>query len=251
MNNRDLFWNSDIDSIKKGYIYDDDKAEYICLICGKKYEEGIIYPQGDKLYDAERTMKSHIIKEHNSVFDYLINMDKRYTGLTDVQRQMLKYFYMDLSDKEIVKKQGSGSTSTIRNHRFKLNEKEKQAKVFLAIMELLKEDKVNREDFVDIHKGATMVDDRYAITEEERRKVLKNYFNKDGKLDILPSKEKKKIIILKNIVENFNNNKKYTEKEINIILKRIYEDYVTIRRYLIQYGFMKRTKDCKYYWINS
>ncbi|ABO50362.1 hypothetical protein Dred_1837 [Desulforamulus reducens MI-1] len=40
---------------------------------------------------------------------------------------------------------GIGSTSTIRNHRFVLKDKERQAKLILAIMELLK-DKHSQQD---------------------------------------------------------------------------------------------------------
>lgn len=39
----------------------------------------------------------------------------------------------------------------------------------------------------------------------------------------------------------------YQEKEINHILKRIYEDYSTIRRALIEYGFLERSDDCGIY----
>ncbi len=39
---------------------------------------------------------------------------------------------MGLNDKEIVKEMDGGSTSTIRNHRFTLREKMKQAKVFFS-----------------------------------------------------------------------------------------------------------------------
>jgi len=62
-------------------------------------------------------------------------------------------------------------------------------------------------------------------------------------------KEKKKIVILKKISGQFEESRHYSEKEINTILKAIFEDYATIRRYLIEYGFMMRTTDCKEYWI--
>ena len=35
------------------------------------------------------------------------------------------------------------------------------------------------------------------------------------------------------------------------ILKRIYEDNATIRRYLIEYGFLDRSKDCSKYWVKE
>jgi len=59
-----------------------------------------------------------------------------------------------------------------------------------------------------------------------------------------PAKAKKKIIVLQKIADHV-----YTEKEINAILKSIYEfDYATLRRELIDYGFMKRSNDCTKYW---
>ena len=95
-----------------------------------------------------------------------------------------------------------------------------------------------------------MIKDKYEIDEKTREKVLKAYFGKDSeKLISLPSKEKKKVIILQKIVESFETDKKYTEKEVNEIIKRFYDDYFIIRRSLIDFGFMKRTQDCREYWM--
>ena len=44
---------------------------------------------------------------------------------------------------------------------------------------------------------------------------------------------------------------KLLEKDINKILKRIYDDNATIRRYLIEYGFFDRSKDCSKYWVKE
>ena len=68
-------------------------------------------------------------------------------------------------------------------------------------------------------------------------------------LSTFPSKEKRKIIVLQHILTRFDRNKKYSEKEINEVLKSIYQDFATIRRYLIEYGFMERSKDCMEYWV--
>ena len=66
---------------------------------------------------------------------------------------------------------------------------------------------------------------------------------------IFSSKEKKKIVTLQKIIEQFEPGKIYPEKEVNQILKDIYDDFPTIRRYLIEYGFMERSKDCRDYWV--
>ncbi|SDM27429.1 DUF2087 domain-containing protein [Sediminibacillus halophilus] len=246
------FWDATVDELSNGYIQSDD--DYVCLLCGERFVDGIIYPMGGILYEAKKAVAEHIKEDHSSVFDYLLKMDKKYTGLSDHQKELLHFFSKGLSDKEIVKELDGGSPSTIRNHRFKLKEKEKQAKVFLAIMKLLnKEAGQTKDHFVHFHKEAKMVDERYATTEKEKQKVLSTYFKQgiDGKLDTFPSKEKRKLIVLQNIVNHFERNKIYTEKEINEILKTIYSDFATIRRYLIEYGFMGRSKDCTEYWIKN
>lgn len=58
-------------------------------------------------------------------------------------------------------------------------------------MHLLNKEEKSEQPFVPFHKGAKMVDERYAITEEEKNRVLETYF-KDGKLETFPSKEKRK-----------------------------------------------------------
>ena len=44
---------------------------------------------------------------------------------------------------------------------------------------------------------------------------------------------------------------KYTEKELNNIIKKYIPNFAAIRRYFIEYGFMDRTKDCNQYWIKA
>lgn len=253
MNLSEIFWNASLQEIKKGYLFDLKEEKFTCLICGKEFEKGIIYNDENTLYEAEKYISIHINKNHGSVFDFLLDMDKKYTGLTELQKNLLGYFYQGLSDQEIVKLSDGGSTSTIRNHRFNLREREKEAKVFLAIMEILKEKGDNKSNLVEIHRTATMVDERYSITEDENTKFLKKYFSEgeDGQLSSFPIKEKRKIIVLRHIIKKFDSEKKYTEKEVNSVLKAIYHDYVTLRRYLIEYGFMDRTNDCSSYWIKK
>jgi hypothetical protein len=96
-----------------------------------------------------------------------------------------------------------------------------------------------------------MIDDRYVITMEEREKILSAVFKSLSplKLKLFSAKEKKKIVTLQKIMEQFEKGKIYTEKEVNQILKDIYDDFPTIRRYLIEYGFMERSKDCRDYWV--
>jgi len=249
MDNNEIFWNADLKVLKKGYLEKDDC--FICLLCGKEVEKGVIFSVGENLLDSEKCMKHHISNEHNSVFDYLINLDKKLTGLSEHQKMLLKLFYSGISDRQILQETKIGSASTIRNHRFILKEKERQAKIFLVLMDLLKEKDKSGIDFVDLPRTAKMIDDRYNITLEEKEKILKKYFPNgvNGSLKTFNIKEKYKFIVLCEIAKKFNASVDYKEKEINEIIKAIYYDYVTVRRYLIEYGFLDRKPDGSSYWL--
>lgn len=247
----DLFWQASLEDIKRGYIYRQHGDEFICLICGNSFPGGIIYPDDGQLYEARKYIKVHIARRHHSAFHFLLNLDKKLTGLTDHQKTILELFYAGHSDNAVAKALGTGSTSTIRNHRFTLREKQKQAKVFLAIMELLGEQIPKKNTFIEIPRNSRKVDDRFAITELENDKILTAYFKRGpgGPLDTFPLKEKKRVAILRHLIKYFDANKNYTEKEVNAVLKPFYNDYVLLRRSLIEYGFMDRTQDGSSYWV--
>ena len=247
----EIFWTLSIEDIKKGYI--ENKEYFECVLCGAKTEKGVIYKREDKLLDAEKKMKSHISDIHISVFEYLINLNKKLTGISEQQKKLLKLFYQGKSDKEVQEETGTGSTSTIRNHRFMLKEKERQAKVFLSAMELLRERDKNEQKFIEPHKTARFIDDRYNITIEENQKMLEKFFvfedNKPVKLKRFPGREKQRVVVIRELAKSIESGKKYSEKEINNVIKNFFDDYVTLRRYLIEYGFLDRKKDGSEYWL--
>ncbi len=234
-----------IDELSRGYV--DTGEAYECIFCKEIFDAQEVFSIEGRFITAKKAIHLHIEKEHISVFEALLQLNKKDTGLSDIQTELLKLFATGAPDKEIVNSTSANSISTIRQHRFKLKEKEKQAKVFLAIMHALETTKV----YEPIHKGATQVDERYAITVDEKEKVLATYFKHglDGPIESFPSKEKRKIILLQYIVTKFEVGRKYSEKEVNEILKPIYSDYVSIRRYLIDYGFLDRNDDCTTYWV--
>lgn len=246
-----LFWKAGIRDMARGFTQRRKTGEFICLRCGKSYAQGIIYRIDDTFYSAEMACKVHVLKEHDSMFNHLLNLDKRLTGLSERQKVILLSLYNGLDDRAIAQTHAIGSSSTVRNHRYQLRQKEKQAKIFCALMNCLKQKKTGQDNFMEIHRGAAMVDARYAITEEEKQRYLKKYFpyGLDGELKEFPKKQKRKLVILNHIMKRFELNKKYTEQEVNEILKSVYPDYVTIRRYLIEYGFMERMQDGSCYWV--
>jgi DNA-binding transcriptional ArsR family regulator len=84
--------------------------------------------------------------------------------------------------------------------------------------------------------------------EEDVRKVLKAYLNADGTIKQIPLEGKKMLIILRFILDVFSFDANYTEKEVNTILRRFHVDTATLRRNLVDYGFLDRESDGTRYW---
>lgn len=246
----ELFWNASLDEIKQGYLYQESGDIYTCLICGKNFACGVIHQMNGTLYEARKAVERHIVDRHGSVFGFLLSLDKKLTGLTDHQKGLMESFYADKSDAETAKELGT-STSTIRNHRFQLRERQKQAKIFLGLMELLQEKTHSTGGFITIPRTARQVDERFAITEKENAEILGEYFPNglEGPLRSLPIREKKRVAILRHLVTFFDSETRYTEKQVNEVLKRFHHDCAMLRRNLIEYGFLDRIADGSAYWV--
>ena len=76
-------------------------------------------------------------------------------------------------------------------------------------------------------------------TDAWEEKVLKNYLNGD-RLKEIPASRKKRLVVLQWLVEKFELTRTYTEKEVNQILSKYYNDYATLRREFIGYQLMQR-----------
>lgn len=252
--NHEVMWKSSLEELVEGYK--ENKEGYSCIFCGENFVKGRIYQIDGELYDAYGAVSNHIANNHGETVDYLLSLNTSVIGISEVQQQILKLMSAGKDDKVIAKEVGI-ACSTVRNHRFKLREKEKQAKLFLALMKSLEEKTsraINQTDIgiiEEIHTSATMVDDRYNITDQDREKTISAYMDENGALKQFPVKEKKKIIILGEIMKNFVRNREYEEEEVNKVLKRMYDDYPTLRRALIEYGFFERTNDCKIYRVKE
>ena len=80
------------------------------------------------------------------------------------------------------------------------------------------------------------------------RKILRDY-TINGRLKQIPSKEKKLLVILRWLATKFEEGVKYTEREVNAIITPFYEDYATLRRDLIDFGFLRRERGGGLYWL--
>lgn len=80
------------------------------------------------------------------------------------------------------------------------------------------------------------------------RKVLETFSDANGRIKAFPAQEKKFLVILRHILEEFETGMKYPEKRVNQILARYSADTATLRRSLVEHGFMDREGGGGTYW---
>ncbi len=86
-------------------------------------------------------------------------------------------------------------------------------------------------------QGPTMA----AATAEdaERAKTLRDFFV-NGRLKQIPAQRKKRVVVLQHLLERFEPGRDYPEREVNDRLREVHDDVATLRRELVDYGFMTR-----------
>lgn len=71
-------------------------------------------------------------------------------------------------------------------------------------------------------------------------KVLRAFFE-DGRLVSIPAQEKKRLVVLRYLAETvFTDDRPYPEREVNMRLALLHPDVASLRRYLVDTGFMTR-----------
>lgn len=239
-----------VKDLKKGYTWDGESECFVCINCGVRFPRGVITDVEGTLLDAERTVRRHIAERHGSPLQVLLDMGKKHTGLSEIQKTIVELLYIGKTDREIAAETGNKAESTIRNHRYQLREKYREAKVYMAIKEILDGKDRGGKEFVHFHPHVTVHDERVMTTEDEAAGIIEKYFD-GSKLLSFPKKEKRKLVILQHILGMLDETRRYTGKELDGELEKIFPDYATIRRYLVDYGFLNRTKDCTEYWVTE
>lgn len=128
MEEQELLWSSSQQELVRGIALRD--GQYRCLLCGVAFPQGEVFPRGGRFYDAEG---------HGSppspggpwapCWSICSTGNPGLLGLSEVQLELLRMLAEGCTDKEIAA-QKRVSPSTVRNHRFKLREKERQARLF-------------------------------------------------------------------------------------------------------------------------
>jgi hypothetical protein len=71
------------------------------------------------------------------------------------------------------------------------------------------------------------------------RKVLGDFLEA-GRLKSIPAADRKRQVVMRWLAAKFDAGRDYSELEVNAILAEFHNDYASLRRYLVDYGFMTR-----------
>jgi len=87
-------------------------------------------------------------------------------------------------------------------------------------------------------------------TQVAYQKKLISYYDIEGRLKQYPSKKSLRLIALSKIVACFEKNRKYSEKEVNEIIRQniSFSDVEVIRREMFQHKLIGRLRDGSEYW---
>ncbi len=246
------FDNSTLEELVEGVRFDTVTNQYCCIICDKKFERGVIYKHDEQFFDAHKSAITHVESEHGGMFNAILGLGKDQTGISEIQKSVLLGHFKGESDRVIAEKLGGKSDSTVRNHRFKLKKRRVEAKIFLALMDLLEKQEAlpMEEKLLQFHENIPTKDARTIVSQSEADKIIEKHFSGDQLLSF-PKKQKTKLVILQKISSHFEKGRDYSELGVNEILIPIYEDYVQIRRYLVDYAYLTRNADGSGYRLND
>ena len=234
---------------ERGYARED--SGWRCMACGARFEEGRVYPEGERLLLPERAAREHVESRHGGPLGIILGMGREAAGLTEVQASVVRLLAEGRSDREIAAALGGKSASTVRNHRFQLRRREAEAQVYLALMALLDRRGTGAGHFVDYPAGMPDRDERAVVSLDEAAAIEAKYLGPGPRLARMPRREKEKLVVLRRVACLFEAGRRYSEKEVNAVLHPVHDDHVTLRRYLIEYRFLEREADGSAYWLRE
>jgi len=72
------------------------------------------------------------------------------------------------------------------------------------------------------------------------RTKVEHAFFQYGKLKQIPVVQKKREVVLGILAEKFEKDRIYQESEVNAVIEKIHADFCTLRRLLVDYGYLAR-----------
>jgi hypothetical protein len=74
----------------------------------------------------------------------------------------------------------------------------------------------------------------------DRDAVLRAFVKPDGSLSAIPTKLRKRLVVLNEMAQQFDLGETYDETAVNTMLRAWHDDVAALRRYLVEEGFLGR-----------
>lgn len=78
-----------------------------------------------------------------------------------------------------------------------------------------------------------------SAADRERTKVVRDFFDGE-RLKQIPAQRKKRVIVLEHLLARFEPGTDYPERAVNELLRPAHDDVATLRRELVDYGYLNR-----------
>ena len=227
------------------------ETAFVCNYCEATFETTQVFPIADKFYPAAEMIRQHLATAHPNAVADLIHTPSKYNPLTAKQQALLVAFASGNKDAEIAREMGVAA-ATIRHQKFTFREKAKRAKLYLAIYDQVFDQPAAEDALIALPEQGGSEDDRFALTASEYQQMLAKYFTSTNPLRLQrwPKKQKPILAVLRAVAATIPGDQRFTESALTARLKPIYADYPLLRRYLVDYGFLKRTTSGRAYWRN-
>lgn len=80
----------------------------------------------------------------------------------------------------------------------------------------------------------------------DREAVLRAFVRPDGRLSAIPTRIRKRLVVLNEMAQAFEVGETYAETQVNNTLRVWHDDVAALRRYLVEEGFLERREGL--YW---
>lgn len=74
----------------------------------------------------------------------------------------------------------------------------------------------------------------------DKDSVLRAFLAEDGSLKSIPTKIRKRLVVLDHVAQEFEPGERYDETSVNNLLRPYHPDVAALRRYLVEEGFLDR-----------
>ncbi len=154
-----------ISELCSGYL-EQENGDCTCIFCGEHLEDGVIYESRGRKVTAKRAMAEHMEDVHFGAFWSLLGLEKTLSGLTDVQKALMACLYEQKTTEQTGEIMGI-SAATVRTHRFNLQKAKREAKILLAMLEMIEkgEEPIPRPLGTETHFHPAALDQQFSFND--------------------------------------------------------------------------------------